>query len=149
MFNSLWSRLQSSQLTTYTMLSRVIFFSMQFGCIFKCHIIHSCDQIFMLQFIIKPYIYGCCFAHVECHPPHRQALSPLRAGPQQALLWASFQTYFLLLQLSDTFCVGTSGVACKVQKGGACGDCMARISWVEALCAKDNGIVCDVTLDRR
>ena len=44
--------------------------------------------------------------------------SPLRAGPQQALLWASFQTYFLLLQFSDTFCVGTSGVAFKVQKGG-------------------------------
>ena len=37
--------------------------------------------------------------------------SPLRAGPQQALLWASFQTYLLLLQFSDKIRVGTSGVA--------------------------------------
>ena len=44
--------------------------------------------------------------------------SPLRAGPQQALLWASFQTYLLLLQLSDNIYVGTSGVASNAWGGG-------------------------------
>ena len=46
-------------------------------------------------------------------------ISPLRAGPQQALLWASFQTYLLLLQFTDNIYVGTSGVASKALGGGA------------------------------
>ena len=50
----------------------------------------------------------CCTGWNMCLPCPWVEPSPLRAGPQQALLWASFQTYFLLLQLSDKICVGTS-----------------------------------------